>query len=188
MKLVNSDEFVIVDEEVLPLISKLGKLRLDTDGYIRATNHRKYPYRFHRYVAQFYGMDVENKEIHHVNKNKLDNRKINLMNLTPSQHTILEERYLNAYNSDGYKNRKGKPNPSQSIRMKNNNPMSHPEVIVKWIGANNPKYKPLDLNYIKYCKHVLNLTAKETAKMCNFSQGRFSTTLKTRFKVSWIEI
>jgi len=186
--LVNSNEKVIIDDDAFPLISKLGTLTLNVKGYVRPTNHRKFPLLFHRYIAQFYGINIENKEIHHINGDKLDNRKLNLMGLTPSQHAILEERHINAYNSTGYKNRKGKPNPQQSKRMKDNNPMHKSEVLIQYQGENNPNYKELNLEYIQYCKHILKLTAKDTAKLCNFSQGGFSTVLKTRFNTCWAEI
>ena len=183
--LTNGSE-TIVDDELYNYLITFGNFKIDDKGYVKATNHRKYPYRLHRYVMQFKDISIANLEIHHINGDKLDNRFENLKVVSASDHAIIENRFDRIYNPVGYW--KDKSNPHQRIRMSHNNPMKREDVKVKFSGINNPKYKSVELEYIKQCKYIDGLNAKDTAIKCNFSVSGFSRMLKSRFGISWKEI
>ena len=48
---------------------------------------KRKPYRIHRLLGEYYFGNVEGFHIHHLNKNSFDNRKDNLIKLTPKEHT-----------------------------------------------------------------------------------------------------
>ncbi len=87
---LTAGKFAIVDPEDFPDLSKY---------YWIATRSRKHAYaarrvmhngkasyiHMHRQIMQ----TPEDQVCHHINKNPLDNRKANLLNLTPDQHKEL---------------------------------------------------------------------------------------------------
>ena len=71
---------------------KYLKLPINEKGYYYFRRNNKGPkLKIHRLVAQYflYNNDPNKTVVHHINNNKLDNRKDNLIWVTPEEHTIL---------------------------------------------------------------------------------------------------
>lgn len=58
----------------------------DKDGYRLGAVGGQAKQRLHRVVAEYYGQEVENRHVHHVDENIVNNEPHNLQSLTPVQH------------------------------------------------------------------------------------------------------
>lgn len=68
-----------------------GGYHINRDGYKRIRVNGKYILE-HRYVIEQHigrKLDMHNEQVHHINRDKLDNRLENLVVLTPSEHSNL---------------------------------------------------------------------------------------------------
>jgi hypothetical protein len=82
---------VIIDEDLYYDIIKYTWRKI-SNGYIQGYIHGKI-YKLHRYVMNYSGDNY----IDHINGNKLDNRKINLLIATPQQNSMNRTSHINSY-------------------------------------------------------------------------------------------
>lgn len=76
-------EYALVDQDDYEKVSKY-KWRLSCDKYTQS-NIKNIIYKLHRFI--FYGITRNNKIIDHINRDRLDNRKCNLREVTRSQNS-----------------------------------------------------------------------------------------------------
>lgn len=60
----------------------------DKDGYRVLPVKGDWPVRLHRVVAEYNGLEIEDKHVHHLDENKLNNEPHNLETLTPLEHYL----------------------------------------------------------------------------------------------------
>ena len=105
---LNKDKYTLVDDEDFEYLNNL-KWCVSTYGYAGKSQYIKnenkkatYTYiSLARFLLESYGTDLTNKQIDHINLNKLDNRKSNLRTATRSQNKSNTKKRKD--NTSGYK-------------------------------------------------------------------------------------
>lgn len=77
-----SDDFFIFDKEDYEILGSVWWHYSESLDYIEGLDS----YKLHRYLLIQYNCDIEDMVVHHINGNKLDNRKCNLYICTRSEH------------------------------------------------------------------------------------------------------
>lgn len=109
----NTNTPIIVDEEVYPILSALNWYETK-DNYFRPSSWRTQGKKdIHRWVCWLYGLNINDKHIHHINHNRNDNRIDNLEILDKRVHT--SKHHKNKKGFDGKKN----PSYRQDITLTN---------------------------------------------------------------------
>lgn len=67
------------------------------DGYRVMPVVGNWPVRLQRVVASYYGQEIDNRHVHHLDENKLNNEPNNLESLTPTQHYLEHPEKLEAW-------------------------------------------------------------------------------------------
>lgn len=101
MKIKRKDKIytIIFDDEDYNLINQYHWF-IDSWGYCVANKNYKTIY-MHRLILEHNNVDITDKEIDHINRNKLDNRKENLKTCSRYENSINRDIFKN--NKSGYK-------------------------------------------------------------------------------------
>lgn len=95
------DKLIYSEEDLKNACYQILGFQLDiknvrTKGKYSLIYFKRKPYRLHRLLGEYYFGDLVGFHIHHLNQNTFDNRKENLVKVTPSEHTSI-------YHYDAYK-------------------------------------------------------------------------------------
>jgi len=85
--LTNSEKVALVDDDMIEILAA-HRWNVDKDGYVRRSVRHEgkvRTIRIHRFILSLSWGDI-NKDVDHINFNKLDNRRENLRLLPPSQN------------------------------------------------------------------------------------------------------